>query len=316
MKITVLDGFTTSQNDLSWDGLSACGDVTIYDNTNAEDVVSRLIDSDIALTNKVVVDRQIMAQLPKLRYIGVLATGYNVVDVEAAHEYGITVTNVPAYSTDSVAQMVFAHLLNVSNGVHAYACDNRMGIWSRQKNFCYINAPQREIASMSIGIIGLGNIGIKVAEIAHAFGMKVYAVTSKSVDDLPSYICKSSREHVFSIADVISLHCPCYADTAGMINADSISMMKDGVIIINTGRGPLVVERDVAIALENGKIGAYCADVMSQEPPPADNVLLANKNVYTTPHIAWATSEARQRLMNTAIDNVKAFINGCPVNVL
>ena len=316
MKITILDGGTVTQNDLSWHALKELGDVVIYDFTAPDEVVNRLADTDIALTNKVVIDREIMSQLPRLRYVGVLATGYNVVDVAAARSFGITVTNVPAYSTNSVAQMVFAHLLNVVNGVGRYAESNRKGRWSMQRDFCYVDTPQREIASMSLGIVGLGNIGRKVADIAHAFGMKVYAATSKTAAELPDFITKCQLEQLYAVADVLTLHCPATDDTMRMIRKETINKMRDGVIIINTGRGTLIDEHAVADAVREGKIEAYCTDVMTQEPPAAGNDLLATDGVYSTPHIAWATREARQRLIDTVVQNVKSFIEGHAVNVV
>lgn len=238
--------------------------------------------------------------------------GYNNIDLKAAAERGIVVTNIPAYSTDSVAQMVFAHILNVANHVDHYAQATRQGVWSRNPDFCYWDTPLIELADKTIGIVGLGHIGMRVAEIAHCFGLHVTAVTSKNVSDLPAWISKSTLEGMLSSADFVTLHCPLTATNRHMINADTLGLMHPGAVLINTGRGPLVNEAAVADALREGRLGAYCADVMSSEPPKADNPLLTCDNAFITPHIAWATKEARQHLMNIATANIKAFIEEIP----
>lgn len=266
-------------------------------------------DAEILLTNKVIIGRKEIEKLPKLRYIGVLATGYNVVDTQAAHERGIVVTNVPAYSTESVAQMVFSHLLTVVNHTEHYALQNRNGRWSSNPDFCYWDTPLTEIAGKTMGIIGLGNIGRRVAEIAIAF-TKVKAMTSKPANALPSGIEKTDFPTLLSTTDILSLHCPLTDDTRHLINAEALRQMKPTAILINTGRGPLVNEADVAEALSSGHLAAYCADVLSEEPPRAENPLLGLPNAYITPHIAWATREARIRLLNVAISNVIAFTEG------
>ncbi|MDY2894960.1 MAG: D-2-hydroxyacid dehydrogenase, partial [Prevotella sp.] len=250
------------------------------------------------------------------KYIGVLATGYNVVDTKAARERGIVVTNIPAYSTDSVAQMVFAHLLNVSNHVDHYAEETRNGVWSRCPDFCYWNTPLFELAGKTLGIVGLGHIGMKVAQIAQAFGMNVLAYTSKSPDQLPEWIRKTTLDGLLGASDVVSLHCPLTDTTRELMNCASIEKMRDGAILINTGRGPLVNEADVADALASGKLGAYCADVLSSEPPSASNPLIGVPNAFITPHVAWATLEARLRLMDIAVCNIKSFLAGSPTNVV
>ena len=257
-----------------------------------------------------VIDRTIMEACPTLKYIGVLATGYNVVDINAAHELGITVTNIPAYSTNSVAQMVFAHILNITNSVAIYAQESTIGKWSACPDFCYWNTPIIELSGKTMGIIGLGNIGMAVARIALAFGMNVIAVTSKHQDSLPTGIKASSIEDVLKQADVISLHCPLTENTRELINRDSLSKMKHTAILINTGRGPLINEQDLANALNEGKIAAFGADVLSVEPAHCENPLIGAKNCHITPHIAWATTEARTRLMNIAVENVRQFIAG------
>jgi glycerate dehydrogenase len=316
MKIVILDGYSSNPGDLSWQGLEAMGQVTVYDRTAANQTTERAAEADIILTNKVVIGRKEIAALPCLKYIGVLATGYNVVDVEAAHERGIIVTNVPAYSTKSVAQMVFAHLLTVTNRTEHYAAQNRQGRWTTNADFCYWDQPLTELADKTFGIVGLGNIGMCVAQIALAFGMRVKSVTSKEACNLPQGIQKADLQEVLATSDVLSLHCPLTPATHHLINADSLSQMKSTAILINTGRGPLVDDQAVADALANGTIAAYCADVLTEEPPRSDNPLLHQPNAYLTPHIAWASTEARIRLLQTAIANVKAFIDGNPQNVV
>ena len=316
MKIVILDGYTANPGDLSWSELEALGDVTVYDRTKPEDTVARAADAEVVLTNKVVLGRKEIEQLPHLQYIGVLATGYNVVDIAAAHEHGITVTNVPAYSTESVAQMVFAHLLTVTNRTEHYALQNREGRWSGNPDFCYWDTSLTELAGKTMGIVGLGNIGRRVAQIALAFGMQVKALTSKSAEQLPAGIQKADLTELLSTADVLSLHCPLTEDTRHFVNARTLAMMKPSAIVINTGRGPLVNDADVADALSAGRIAAYCADVLTEEPPRADNPLLHQPNAFITPHIAWATREARLRLLTTAIGNVRAFVEHHPQNVI
>jgi len=316
MNIVILDGYTANPGDLSWQGLEEIGEVTVYDRTKADETVARAADADIVLTNKVIISREIIAQLPRLKYIGVLATGYNVVDIEAAHERGITVTNVPAYSTESVAQMVFAHLLTVTNRTEHYAIENRNGRWTKNPDFCYWDFPHMELAGKTFGIVGLGNIGRRVAEIATAFGMHVKALTSKSADALPANIEKATLESILSTSDVLSLHCPLTDKTRHLINRETLRQMKPTAILINTGRGPLVDDQAVADALSGGRLAAFCADVLTEEPPKADNPLLKQPNAYMTPHIAWASKEARVRLVQVATDNVRAFINGRPQNMV
>jgi len=316
MNIVILDGYTANPGDLSWQGLEEIGEVTVYDRTKADETVARAADADIVLTNKVIISREIIAQLPRLKYIGVLATGYNVVDIEAAHERGITVTNVPAYSTESVAQMVFAHLLTVTNRTEHYAVENRNGRWTKNPDFCYWDFPHMELAGKTFGIVGLGNIGRRVAEIATAFGMHVKALTSKSADALPANIEKATLESILSTSDVLSLHCPLTDKTRHLINRETLQQMKPTAILINTGRGPLVDDQSIADALSGGRLAAFCADVLTEEPPKADNPLLKQPNAYMTPHIAWASKEARVRLVQVATDNVRAFINGRPQNMV
>ena len=316
MKIVVLDGYGVNPGDLSWETLEALGDVEVYPRTAPEDVIDRCFNAEIILTNKVVINKQILVSLPRLKYIGVLATGYNVVDVDTASDLDIIVTNIPAYSTDSVVQMTFAHILTMTNRVEHYTQQNRNGRWSNNPDFVYWDTPLIELAGKTMGIVGLGNIGMKVAQLARCFGMEVYAFTSKASSLLPEGIQKTTFEGLLSVSDILSLHCPLNRSTREMINASSLAKMKEGALLINTGRGPLVNEADVAEALRSGHLGGYGADVMCQEPPAEDNPLFSAPNACITPHIAWATFEARKRLIAIAVGNVKAFIDGNPVNVV
>lgn len=314
MKIVILDGYTANPGDLSWKELETLGELVDYDRTSADKTVARATDAEVVLTNKVLITKEVMAQLPRLKYVGVLATGYNVVDIEAARQRGIIVTNVPAYSTESVAQMVFAHLLTVTNRVEHYTVQNRADRWTNSADFSYSDTLLTELAGKTFGIVGLGNIGKRVAQIAQAFGMNVIALTSKTT--LPEGIKKVELSELFAQSDVLSLHCPLTSDTHHMINADTLKLMKPTAILINTGRGPLIDDQALADALKDKRLYAFCADVLTEEPPKADNPLLGLPNAYTTPHIAWATVEARARLVKVAIDNVKAFANGKPQNVV
>ena len=316
MNIVILDGYTANPGDLSWGSLKEMGEVTVYERTRREEIAGRAADADIILTNKVVMDREMMALLPRLKYIGVLATGYNVVDIEAARERDIIVTNVPAYSTESVAQTVFAHLLTVTNRTEHYAQQNRLGRWAENRDFCYWDTELTELAGKTMGIVGLGHIGRRVAEIALAFGMQVKAMTSKKAEELPAGIQKAELQSLLASADVVSLHCPLTDGTKHLIHRETLRLMKPSAILINTGRGPLVDDEALAEALNEGRLRAYCADVVTEEPPKADHPLLHAPNAFITPHIAWATVEARKRLLQTAIGNVEAFVNGHPVNVV
>ena len=316
-KIIVLDGYGMNPGDLSWTNLKKLGDVIVYDRTSPSEVVERSKGVEILLTNKVIIDREVINQLPNLKYIGVLATGYNVVDIKAARERGIIVTNIPSYSTDSVAQMVFSLLLAITNGVEHYSANNRAGRWSRNPDFCYWDAPLMELADKTFGIVGFGNIGSKVAHIALAFGMKVMVFTSKSPDQLPTGIKKADNlDQLLRESDILSLHCPLTDTTKHLINASTLAKMKPSAILINTGRGPLVDEQALANALNSGALRGAGVDVLSCEPPTIDNPLLYARNCYTTPHLGWATVEARQRLMDIAVANVANFLEGTPTNVV
>ena len=314
MKIVVLDGYSANPGDLSWERLEALGELTVYPRTSTTKVVECAKDADIILSNKVKITAEVIDKLPKLKYIGVLATGYNIIDVDYARQKGIVVSNIPAYSTASVVQMTFAHILNITNQVGHYADQVRSGRWSKNADFCYWDTPLTELSGKIIGIVGLGNIGMRVATIARQFGMDVFAVTSKESALLPSGIQKTTLNGLLSIADVLSLHCPLTKDTDKLINAERLELMKPGSILINTGRGQLVDEKAVAKALDSGHLKGYGADVMALEPPSKDNPLLKQTHAYFTPHIAWASKEARTRLINIAADNVKAFLEGSPQN--
>ncbi len=317
MKIVVLDGYGMNPGDLSWDRLKSLGEVTVYDRTSPSEIIERSAGAEILLTNKTIIDRDIIEKLPDLRYIGVLATGYNVVDTVAASEKEIVVTNIPSYSTDSVAQMVFSLLLAITNNVEHYTADNRAGRWSRNADFCYWDSPLTELSGKTFGIVGFGNIGSKVAKIALAFGMKVLAFSSKPADALTKGVRKAENlDQLLSESDVLSLHCPLTDSTKHLINASTLAKMKPSAILINTGRGPLVDETALAEALNTGAIRGAGVDVLSCEPPTFDNPLLYARNCYTTPHLGWATVEARQRLMDIAVANVANFIEGTPTNVV
>lgn len=312
MKIVVLEADAVIPKREAWSRMCDLGEVVLYPQTTAAEVVDRLADADIAITNKVVIDKAVMAQLPKLKYIGVLATGYNVVDIEEARNRGIVVTNIPAYSTDSVAQMVWAHVLNITNRVGYYAEQNRNGRWAENKYFCYYDFQHDELAGKTFGIVGLGNIGMAVARIALAFGMKVIAYTSKT--ELPEGISRVDMDSLFRESDVVSLHCPLTKDTQSLVNRNRLKQMKPTAILINTSRGLVIDEQAVADALNDGTIAAFGCDVLSSEPPKADNPLLTARNSFITPHIAWATVQARKRLVDICTENIEAFINGSPIN--
>jgi glycerate dehydrogenase len=316
MKITVLDGYAANPGDLSWDELHALGECHIYDRTLPNEVVERCKDADAVLTNKVVLDRNIIEALPNLKYIGVLATGFNVIDLAAATEHQIVVTNIPAYSTNSVAQMVFAHILNIYEQVQHHSDEVRKGRWSNNADFCFWDSPLIELKGKKIGIIGLGHIGQAVARIAIAFDMPVFAATSKVFLQLIPEIKKMEMDELFKECDIITLHCPLAEDTYHLVDARRLSLMKPSAILINTSRGPLIDEQALADALNNKQIYAAGVDVLSIEPPKADNPLLTARNCFITPHIAWATVEARQRLNAVMVQNLQAFVEGKPINVV
>ena len=314
MKIVVLDGYGLNPGDLSWDAVSQLGELTVYDRTSSEEVIERSAGAEAILTNKTVITAEIMEALPDLKYIGVLATGYNVVNIDAAREKGIVVTNIPAYSTPSVAQMVFAHILNIAQQVQHHSEEVRKGRWTNNADFCFWDTPLIELREKKIGLVGLGHTGFNTARIAIGFGMQVTAYTSKSSLQLPPEIKKRTLDELFSECDIVSLHCPLTDETKELVNAERLRLMKPTAILINTGRGPLVNEQDLADALNAGKLYAAGLDVLSSEPPKADNPLLTARNCYITPHISWASLEARTRLMDILVENIKAFQAGKPVN--
>ncbi len=314
MKIVVLDGYAANPGDLRWDELQSMGECVIYDRTAPVEVLERSAGAEILLTNKTVLTAEHMAALPELKYIGVLATGYNIVDINAAKERGIVVTNIPAYSTDSVAQMVFAHILNITQQVQHHSEEVRKGRWSSSKDFCFWDTPLIELRGKKIGIVGLGHTGFTTARIAIGFGMQVCAYTSKTNFQLPPEVRKMELDELFRECDIISLHCPLTDSTRELVNAERLKMMKHTAILINTGRGPLINEQDLADALNNGEIYAAGLDVLSQEPPHTDNPLLSARNCYITPHIAWASTAARERLMLIMLENLKAYLGGKTVN--
>ena len=314
MKIVVLDGYGLNPGDLSWSGMEALGELTVYDRTSPSELLERSEGAEVLITNKTLITAENMAELPNLKYIGVLATGYNVVDIDAAKARGIVVTNIPAYSTNSVAQMVFAHVLNITQHVGHYADENAKGRWASNADFCYWDTNLVELDGKKMGIVGLGNIGKATARIALAFGMEVLAYTSKEQKDLPQGVKKVTLDELFAESDVLSLHCPLTPDTKEMVNAERLRMMKPNAILINTGRGPLVNEQDLADALNEGRIAGAGLDVLSVEPALANNPLLSAKNCFITPHIAWATKEARTRLMDIAVNNLKSYQEGNIIN--
>lgn len=319
MKIVILDGATATQSDLNWDAFDRLGQVTVWPRTASEEVIERICDADAVLTNKVILGENEMDAAPRLRYIGVLATGYNVVDLKAATEHGIVVTNIPAYSTDSVAQMAIAHLLNIANGVGRHAEAVCQGSWQNSADFCFQLTPQMELRGKTFAVVGLGNTGMATARLAQALGMRVVAWSSKPAKVLRGLyeIEKAeSLEVLFRGADVLSLHCPLTPDTHHLVNARSLSWMKPTAILLNTGRGPLVDDQALADALNEGRLYAAGVDVLEQEPPRQGSPLIGARNCFITPHIAWATREARKRLLETAYTNLKAFLNGSPQHVV
>ncbi|MHC4203548.1 MAG: D-2-hydroxyacid dehydrogenase [Planctomycetota bacterium] len=314
MKIIVIDGATLNPGDLSWDDLKKLGPCEIYDRSTPWEKLQRCKDADIVITNKVMFDRDTILKLPNLKYIGVTATGYNVIDIEAAKEKNIIVTNVPSYASESVAQAVFALLLELCNHVGHHSQTVKAGKWASSPDFCYWDFPLVELKGLTMGIVGCGRIGRVVAKIAHAFDMQVLGY-DKYYTEVEG-IQMVDLERLFSKSDVISLHCPLTAETEGLVNKELLSKMKSTAFLINTSRGPLICEKDLAQALQNGRIAGAAVDVLSGEPPTPDNPLMYAKNCYITPHIAWATQAARQRLMDVTVENTRAFINEKPVNVV
>lgn len=316
MNIAVLDGYTLNPGDLSWDELKALGPYEIFDRTPPDEVAARAANAEIAITNKAVLHRPQIEAMPRLKYIGVTATGYNIVDVAAAKERGVIVTNVPAYGTRSVAQHTFALLLELTQHAGHHAQTVRDGRWVRSPDWCYWDHPLVELDGLTLGIVGYGRIGQAVARLAEAFGMKVITSASSSGRQREANVAVVDLEYLFSESDVVSLHCPLTPETKHLVNAQRLARMKPRSFLLNTSRGPLVDEAALADALNSGRIAGAAMDVLSVEPPPADNPLLSAKNCLITPHIAWATRAARARLMKTAVDNVRAFLAGKPQNVV
>lgn len=316
MKIVVLDGFTLNPGDLDWKGMQQLGETVIHEHSAAGEVVERAKGAGILFTNKTPVNEKMIAELPDLKYIGVLATGFNIVDVEAASKYGITVTNTPAYGTNSVAQMVFALLLELCHHTQHHI-DSVKESWPKSRDFCYWHYPLIELAGKTIGIIGYGRIGQQAGVIAQAFGMKVLAKANHKSNKAESENFRwAELDEIYAHSDVISLHCPLTPETRGMINKDSLSRMKNSAFLINTSRGPLVVEEDLANCLNQQQIAGAGLDVLSVEPPVPDNPLVTARNCLVTPHIAWATKEARARLMDMAVNNLRLYLDGQPQNVV
>lgn len=317
MKIVVLDGYTLNPGDISWEGMEAFGEVTVYDRTKAEEIVERIGDAEVVYTNKTPISRETLDVCKNVKFIGVLATGYNIVDIEAAKEKGIPVSNIPTYGTAAVSQFAIALLLELCHHIGEHSDAVKAGEWSSNPDWCFWKHPLVELAGKTMGIIGFGRIGQDTGKIAQALGMKVLAYDAFRRAELESETCHyADLDTLLAESDVISLHCPLFPDTEGIINKDTIAKMKDGVMIINDSRGPLIVEEDLRDALNSGKVAGAALDVVSTEPIQMDNPLLDAKNVILTPHIAWAPKESRQRLMDIAVDNLKHFADGEPQNVV
>lgn len=318
LKIVVLDGYTLNPGDLSWSELEKIGSVKVYDRTSSDKIIERIGNADIVFTNKTPISREVISSCQKLKYIGVLATGYNVVDDKAAKEAGIIVTNIPTYGTATVSQFTFALLLELCHHVGLHSDSVKAGEWSSNQDWCYWKTQLVELADKNMGVIGFGRIGQQTGKLANAFGMKVLAYDNFYQNpDLESEICKYvSLDQLLEESDVIALHCPLLLETNGIINKENISKMKDGVFILNSSRGPLINEQDLADALNSGKVGGAAVDVVSQEPINEDNPLLTSKNTIITPHMAWGTKESRARLLQIAINNLREFLDGNPQNVV
>ncbi len=316
MKIVVVDGQMLNPGDLSWAQIEKLAETKVYQQTKPEETIARCADADIVVTNKVMFDEEVIAQLPKLKFISVTATGYNVIDLDAARRANIIVSNVPAYSTKSVAQLVFAHLLELTHHIGYHNETVKNGKWAEHKNFCYWDTPQIELDSLTMGIVGLGKIGSAVAALAQAFGMRVLAFSRSADRSKFPEIEFVAIEELFSRSDVVSLNCALTSDNEKMVNSSLLKLMKPSSFLINTSRGPLIDEADLAEALNSGKIAGAGVDVLSTEPPKKDNPLLNANNCIITPHIAWATDAARGRLISITAENIKAFINSSPINVV
>lgn len=319
MKLVMLDGYVTNPGDLSWEALERFGGLTVYDRTPLDDeteIIRRIGDAEVVITNKTPLSRRVFETCPNIKFVTVLATGYNIVDVAAAREHGVTVSNVPSYGTESVSQFAFALLLEICHHVAHHSREVHDGRWASSPDWCFWDYPLIELAGKTMGIIGFGRIGQQTGRIARAFGMEVLAY-SRSVREGASEIgAYVDMDTLLAKSDVIVLHCPLSPETSGIINKDAIAKMKDGVILINNSRGPLIVEQDVADALNSGKIAAAGLDVLSEEPVRAENPLLTAKNCFITPHISWAPKEARRRIIDTTRENIQAFVDGTPIHVV
>jgi glycerate dehydrogenase len=317
MKIVVLDGFTLNPGDLSWEGIKSAGDLVVYDRTPADQILERCRGAEIVYTNKTPLGAETLNNLPSLKYIGVLATGYNVVDTETAKKNGVVVTNVPGYGSVSVAQMCFALLLELCHHVQRHSDSVKQGDWANSADWCYWNYPLVELSEKTIGIIGFGNIGQKVADIATAFGMNILGFDNRHTDQSARKNFKWSEiDELLTQSDVVTIHCPLFPETKGLINKESLRKMKKSAFLLNTSRGPIVIDEDLANALNEGVIAGAGIDVLSVEPPMADNPLFKSENCIITPHISWATKESRSRLMDITVNNLRAFLSGSPVNVV
>lgn len=318
MRIVVLDGYGLNPGDMSWEPLKELGETLIYDRTPDDLIIERAGEAEIIITNKTPITEDTLSKLPNLKYVGILATGYNIVDISAANKRNVVVTNIPAYSTDSVGQMVFALLLELCHHVKDHSDAVRRGDWSTNKDFTFWNYPLIELAGKNIGIIGFGKIGQKVADIAQVFGMNILAYSRTETDQShrSNFKWVETLDELLKVSDVVSLHCPLFEETRGLINKESLRKMKNTAFLINTSRGPVVVEEDLAQALNDGVVAGAGLDVLSKEPPEQDNPLLKAKNCIITPHIAWATNEARERLMSIALNNIKAFLDKNPINII
>ena len=317
MKIVVLDGYTLNPGDISWEGMEAFGDLSVYDRTKAEDVAERIGDAEVVYTNKTPITKETLDACPNVKFIGVLATGYNIVDTAAAKEKGIPVSNIPTYGTAAVSQFAIGLLLELCHHIGEHSDAVKAGEWTSNPDWCFWKYPLVELDGKTMGIIGFGRIGQDTGKIAQALGMKVLAYDSFPKKELESETCHyADLDTVLGESDVIALHCPLFPDTEGIINKDTIAKMKDGVMIINNSRGPLIVEQDLRDALDSGKVAGAAVDVVSTEPIQMDNPLIGAKNVIITPHISWAPKESRQRLMDIAVDNLKCYVDGKPQNVV
>lgn len=317
MKIVILDGYTANPGDLSWEAIAQQGELTVYDRTAPDETAARIGDAEVVFTNKVLITKEIMDACPRLKLVSVLATGYNVVDLAAAKERGIAVCNVPAYSTRDVAQMTFALLLELCHHVGHHSATVHGGRWTESKDFCYWDYAPVGLVGKTMGLIGFGQIGRAVAKLAEAFGMEVLIYSRTVRPELETEHCRfCSLDELLEKSDVVSLHCPLTEKTEKLIRSETIAKMKTGAFLLNTGRGPLVDEQAVADALESGKLGGYAADVVCKEPIPAESPLLGAKNCFLTPHIAWATKDARTRLLKVSAENLRAFAAGTPQNVV